>query len=150
MTVHRQGRRQALTTLAALGAAPFLAPTAQARSGTFPNRPIRYIVPFPPGGPTDVISRPLTEALRDVIGQAVVIENVGGAAAAIGVTRIARSAPDGYTTGLGNTGSMTINPHSIPTCNKIRCATSRQYRSSLNTITYWLSRLRCRSARSMM
>jgi tripartite-type tricarboxylate transporter receptor subunit TctC len=87
---------------------------AEAQIESYPNRPIRYVVPFPPGGPTDVISRPLTEAMRNALGQAVVIENIGGAAAAIGVTRIARSPPDGYTIGLGNTGAMTINPSLYP------------------------------------
>jgi len=77
----------------------------------WPVAPIKYIVPFPPGGSTDVVSRYVAERLRDRLGQPVVIENIGGAGATIGVTRIARAAPDGYTIGLGNSASHTINPH---------------------------------------
>lgn len=106
---HGIGRR----VLLALGAAAALAPRAMAQ-GAWPDRPIRYIVPFPPGGPTDVISRQLAEGMREELGQTVVIENIGGANAAIGLGRIARAAPDGYTIGLGNTGAMTINPSLYP------------------------------------
>jgi len=76
----------------------------------WPLAPIKYIVPFPPGGATDVISRHLGEKLRDRLGQPVVIENVGGAGSAIGVARVAKAVPDGYTIGLGNTASHTIIP----------------------------------------
>jgi tripartite-type tricarboxylate transporter receptor subunit TctC len=77
----------------------------------YPNKPIRWIVPFPPGGSTDGFSRPLATKLSTLLGQPVVIENVGGAGASIGSDRIAKSAPDGYTIGLATTGSHTINPH---------------------------------------
>ena len=77
----------------------------------WPSKPISYIVPFPPGGSTDVVSRIVAERLRERLGQPVVIENVGGAGATIGVTRIAKAAPDGYTIGLGNSASHTINMH---------------------------------------
>jgi len=76
----------------------------------WPAAPLKYIVPFPPGGSTDVISRHLGEKLRERLGQPVVIENIGGAGSAIGVGRIAKAAPDGYTIGLGNTASHTIIP----------------------------------------
>ncbi|WP_426958350.1 Bug family tripartite tricarboxylate transporter substrate binding protein [Muricoccus radiodurans] len=98
-------RRRLLAVVAA--AAMPLPALAQA---PWPNRPIRYIVPFPPGGATDVISRPVLEAMREELGQPIVIENVGGAGGSLGVARLARSAPDGYTIGLGNTGAMTVNP----------------------------------------
>ena len=77
----------------------------------WPSAPLRYIVPFPPGGSTDVISRHLGEKLRERLGQPVVIENIGGAGSAIGVGRVAKAAPDGYTIGLGNTASHTIIPY---------------------------------------
>jgi len=77
----------------------------------FPNKPIKFIVPFPPGGSTDGFSRPLATKLADLVGQPVVVENVGGAGASIGSDRIAKSAPDGYTIGLATTGSHAINPH---------------------------------------
>lgn len=77
----------------------------------FPAKPIKFIVPFPPGGSTDGFSRPLAAKLADLLGQPVVVENVGGAGASIGSDRIAKAAPDGYTIGLATTGSHAINPH---------------------------------------
>src|SRR5436189_6141872 len=77
----------------------------------FPTKPVKWIVPFPPGGSTDGFSRPLAAKLSDLIGQPVVVENVGGAGASIGSDRIAKAAPDGYTIGLATTGSHAINPH---------------------------------------
>ncbi len=68
-------------------------------------------MPFPPGGSTDGFSRPLAAKLAELLGQPVVVENVGGAGASIGSDRIAKSAPDGYTIGLATTGSHAINPH---------------------------------------
>jgi len=78
---------------------------------TFPTRPIKWIVPFPPGGPTDSYSRPVAQKLSEILGQPVVVENVPGAGASIGMERVARAAPDGYTIGLATTGTHAINPH---------------------------------------
>ena len=86
----------------------FLAGNACAQ---YPSKPIKWIVPFPPGGPTDTFSRPIAAKLSEVIGQPVIIENVGGAGGSLGVDRVAKSAPDGYTVGLATTGTQTINPH---------------------------------------
>ena len=77
----------------------------------YPSKPIKWIVPFPPGGPTDTFSRPIAAKLSEVVGQPVIIENVGGAGGSLGVDRVAKSAPDGYTIGLATTGTQTINPH---------------------------------------
>ena len=77
----------------------------------YPSKPLRWIVPFPPGGSTDGFSRPLAAKLAELLGQPVVVENIGGAGASIGSDRIAKSAPDGYTIGLATTGSHAINPH---------------------------------------
>jgi len=77
----------------------------------YPAKPVRWIVPFPPGGSTDGFSRPLAAKLAELLGQPVVVENIGGAGASIGSDRIAKSAPDGYTIGLATTGSHAINPH---------------------------------------
>jgi tripartite-type tricarboxylate transporter receptor subunit TctC len=87
----------------------FFAITANAQP--FPSKPLRWIVPFPPGGSTDGFSRPLAAKLAELLGQPVVVENIGGAGASIGSDRIAKSAPDGYTIGLATTGSHAINPH---------------------------------------
>jgi tripartite-type tricarboxylate transporter receptor subunit TctC len=84
---------------------------AQASAQPYPSKPLKWIVPFPPGGSTDGFSRPLAAKLAELLGQPVVVENVGGAGASIGSDRIAKSAPDGYTIGLATTGSHAINPH---------------------------------------
>ena len=68
---------------------------------TFPTRPVTLIVPFPPGGSTDTAARIIGERMRAPLGQTVVIENVGGAGGSIGVGRVARAAPDGYTIDIG-------------------------------------------------
>src|SRR5689334_24050177 len=68
---------------------------------TFPSRPLSLIVPFPPGGSTDSAARIMAERMRVSLGQPIVIENVGGAGGSIGVGRVARSAPDGYTFDIG-------------------------------------------------
>src|SRR5882672_230954 len=68
---------------------------------SFPSRPVTLIVPFPPGGSTDTAARIMGEAMRGPLGQPVVIENVGGAGGSIGVGRVARAAPDGYTIDIG-------------------------------------------------
>ncbi|MBC7803962.1 MAG: tripartite tricarboxylate transporter substrate binding protein [Candidatus Parcubacteria bacterium] len=97
--------------LATLAFAACLAASFPASSQSYPSKPLRWIVPFPPGGSTDGFSRPLAAKLSDLLGQPVVIENVGGAGASIGSDRIAKAAPDGYTIGLATTGSHAINPH---------------------------------------
>jgi tripartite-type tricarboxylate transporter receptor subunit TctC len=96
------------TVLAApLLAAPLLAAPAVARAQAWPDRPLRFIVPFPPGGSTDVLSRVLAEALAARLGQPVVIENRPGAAGNVGVEAIARARPDGYTIGNATIGTLT-------------------------------------------
>jgi len=91
-------------------AALFVVP-AVAGAQAFPTKPIRWIVPFPPGGPTDSFSRPVAQKLAELIGQPVVVENIAGAGASIGIDRLAKSAPDGYTLALATTGTHSINPH---------------------------------------
>jgi len=88
-----------LKRLAALLALTAAALAAQAQG--FPTRPITLIVPFPPGGSTDTAARIIGERMRQPLGQTVVIENVGGAGGTIGVGRVARGAPDGYTIDIG-------------------------------------------------
>jgi tripartite-type tricarboxylate transporter receptor subunit TctC len=79
--------------------------------GQYPSKPIKWIVPFPPGGPTDSFSRPVAAKLGELLGQPVVVENIAGAGAAIGTERLAKSPPDGYTVALATTGTHAINPH---------------------------------------
>jgi len=103
--------RRRSTLAAGAAAAITLACPTRARAQPFPSKPLRWIVPFPPGGPTDSFSRPVAQKLADGLGQPVVVENVPGAGASIGMERLARSAPDGYTVGLATTGTHAINPH---------------------------------------
>jgi len=77
---------------------------------TYPARPVRLLVPYPPGGPVDNIGRILAQALSPNLGQNVVVENRSGAGGSLGAEQVARSAPDGYTMLIGNSGPMTINP----------------------------------------
>ncbi|MDP1537766.1 MAG: tripartite tricarboxylate transporter substrate binding protein [Burkholderiales bacterium] len=77
---------------------------------TYPNRPVRMIVPFAPGGASDLVGRIIQPALADLLKQQVVVENRAGAAGNIGVETAARATPDGYTFILGNVGTMAINP----------------------------------------
>jgi len=78
-----------------------IAPLAPARADTFPSRPITLIVPFPPGGSTDVAARIMADKMGASLGQPVIVENVGGAGGSIGVGRLARATPDGYTIDIG-------------------------------------------------
>ena len=79
----------------------FLAGIVGAQAQNYPTRPITLVVPFPPGGSTDAAARILAERMRAPLGQPVVIENIGGAGGSIGVGRVARAAPDGYTFDIG-------------------------------------------------
>jgi tripartite-type tricarboxylate transporter receptor subunit TctC len=72
-----------------------------ARADTFPSRTITLIVPFPPGGSTDVAGRILAQRMGEALGQTVIVENIGGAGGSIAVGRLARAAPDGYTIDIG-------------------------------------------------
>jgi tripartite-type tricarboxylate transporter receptor subunit TctC len=91
----------ALTALAAL--------SATVRAETYPSHPITLIVPFSAGGPTDSMARILGEHMQRTLGQAITIENVTGAAGSLGVGRVVRSAPDGYTVSIGHLGTHVAN-----------------------------------------
>ena len=77
---------------------------------SYPNRPIRMVVPFPPGGPNDVIGRLLAQKISEPLGQQVVLDNRGGAGGIIGTDIVAKAAPDGYTILFSGTASLSINP----------------------------------------
>jgi tripartite-type tricarboxylate transporter receptor subunit TctC len=100
-------RRRFLHLAAGAAALPIASRTARAEA--YPTRPITLIVPFTAGGPTDTVGRILAEGMRSSLGQTVVIENVAGAAGSIGIGRVARAPPDGYTIGLGFLGTHVIN-----------------------------------------
>jgi tripartite-type tricarboxylate transporter receptor subunit TctC len=72
-----------------------------AQAQTYPSRQITLIVPFPPGGSTDVTARIMAERMKPILGQPVIVENVGGAGGSLGVSRLSKAAPDGYTIDIG-------------------------------------------------
>ena len=111
MTLHRRNFLQ----LAGAAAAGIAAPTL-ARAQAWPSRSVRVIVPFTPGGPTDLFARLIAPKLSEQLGQQFYIENVGGAGGNIGAGRAAQAAPDGYTIHI-NGGNYVINPslfHEVP------------------------------------
>jgi tripartite-type tricarboxylate transporter receptor subunit TctC len=95
-----------LLCIAALG---ICATPANAQAQNYPSRPITVIVPFPAGGPSDVVARIVTEQMGKLLGQSLIIENIGGAGGATGALRVAKAAPDGYTFLLGNSGTHTYS-----------------------------------------
>jgi len=80
-----------------------------AAAQVYPSHPITMVVPLPAGGPTDTIGRIMAEGMRASLGQPVIIENVTGASGSIGVGRVARAAPDGYTLAMGYLGTHVFN-----------------------------------------
>jgi tripartite-type tricarboxylate transporter receptor subunit TctC len=93
--------------LAAFAAAPGAAQT-------YPSRPITMVVPFAPGGPTDIVARLVAERMSTSLGQQVVVENVAGAAGTTGAARVARAEPDGHTILMGPMSTMTFSPALFP------------------------------------
>lgn len=101
--------RSILLATACLLLAPFAGTHAHAQDA-YPTRAVTIVVPFSAGGTADIFARMVGEHLQKKLGQPFLIENVGGAGSIIGVTRIARAAPDGYTIGLASTSALSINP----------------------------------------
>jgi len=87
-----------------------LAIAAPSFAQSFPAKPIRLILPYPPGGGSDTIARPFARKMSENIGQQVIVDNRGGAGGNIGMEAAARSAPDGYTVVMGLTAQLAVNP----------------------------------------
>jgi tripartite-type tricarboxylate transporter receptor subunit TctC len=100
-------RRQFLYLAAGAAALPTLSRIVEAQS--YPSRPIRLVIPFPPGGINDAVGRPWADKVSPLLGP-VVVENIGGAGSTIGVATVARAQPDGYTLLVGNTSNQVIAP----------------------------------------
>ena len=96
-------------SLSVLAIAGLLATSGSVSGQTYPTRPITMIVPFAAGGPTDTLARIVAERMKSALGHPIVIENVTGAGGTIGVGRAARSAPDGYSLGIGAWNTHVVN-----------------------------------------
>ena len=106
-------RRRSLTALGLASALPTGTLFSAARAQSWPARPVRIIVPYPPGGPTDVLTRIVAVKLSETLGQPFAIDNKAGASGMIGAAEVAKATPDGYTL-LGNASIHVINPSLYP------------------------------------
>lgn len=102
-------RRTLLMGAALVASLACLAP-AMAQTAEFPTKPLRFVVPYPPGGPLDSSARFLAEKVRDSLGQPVIVENRAGAGGNIGADQVAKAEPDGYTLVMGAVATHAINP----------------------------------------
>ncbi|MEK7945170.1 tripartite tricarboxylate transporter substrate binding protein [Pigmentiphaga sp. YJ18] len=107
-------RRRILLACGAMVAAASLSGPAAAQDAAYPTHPVRFVVPYPPGGPLDIMARALAEKVRPALGQPVVVENKPGAGGNIGADLVAKSAPDGYTLVMGAVATHAINPALFP------------------------------------
>jgi tripartite-type tricarboxylate transporter receptor subunit TctC len=106
-------RRRLAGLIAAAAALPLPRP-ALAQPARLPDGPLRIIVPFPPGGPNDLLARVLGQKLSPILGRPVLIDNRSGAGGVIGTDAVAKAAPDGYTLGFSSTGAVAINVTLLP------------------------------------
>jgi tripartite-type tricarboxylate transporter receptor subunit TctC len=84
--------------------------TLAVQAQTYPDRPITLIIPFAPGGSTSIVGRVIAEKMSETLGEKIIVDNRAGAGGTVGTRSVARSAPDGYTIGLGYTGTLAIGP----------------------------------------
>ena len=109
MNPHPTGRRAVLRALTATALAASAAAPAWSQ-GAWPDKPIRVVLPFPPGGPSDMVIRLAAEKMQPVLKQSIVIDNKPGAGGNLGAAEVARAVPDGYTWLWGTDTLMTVNP----------------------------------------
>jgi tripartite-type tricarboxylate transporter receptor subunit TctC len=106
-TMNGIGRR----AFVAGSAAAMLTAIGRASAQEYPSRPITFIVPFPPGGSTTIVARSISDRLGELLGQQLIIDNRAGAGGTVGTKALAKSDPDGYTIGLGYSGTLAIGPN---------------------------------------
>jgi tripartite-type tricarboxylate transporter receptor subunit TctC len=107
-------RERTATLLLAAAMLATGAATAQDRPQAYPAKPIRLVVPFTPGGSSDILARAIGQKLSEAWGQPVVIDNLPGAGGSLGADRVAKAAPDGYTLLMGHIGTLAVNPSIYP------------------------------------
>src|SRR6516165_13796 len=117
----KRSRRRFLRLAAGAAALPALSRLASAQA--YPARPMTMVVPYSAGGPTDTIARIMAERMRTSLGQIILVENTTGAAGTIGVGRVARAAPDGYTISIGHWGARTWSMARSTSC-RTTCLTT--------------------------
>ena len=100
-------RRRTVLTAMAIG--PLLGPIV-VRAQAYPTRPIRLIVPFAPGGTSDIVARIVAERIQETLGQPMIVENKAGAGGSVGATEVSRAPPDGYSIGLATVSTTASNP----------------------------------------
>ena len=105
---------RARTLAALLGICALWMPTTAGAQGSFPDRPIRLVVPQAPGSATDLLARSVAAEIEIFLNQKIIVENKPGAAFTIGLDIVAKAAPDGYTLGMGPVGALAISPNMLP------------------------------------
>ena len=103
-------RTKRLDSVVLFAAALLATPAAFAQAPAYPTKPVRLVVPFSPGGASDLTARTLAQKMGDSMGQSIVVENRPGANGVLGIDSVAKSQPDGYTILLTDRGSLTVNP----------------------------------------
>lgn len=113
LEAHRQARRDVLSAFAAVAPMAFFGAGRNAHAQSFPNKPIRLVVPFAPGGTSEIVARTMAVEMSAVLGQNVFVENKPGGAGVIAMSEVAKAAPDGHTLIIGHVGTLAVNPYAL-------------------------------------